>query len=143
MKILDLMNEATYPHSNIEDSMSSIRELMQLHDVSYLPLLDNNGEVFGVIDSAVLEESHQSDAPEASLNPWELCNRHFSTAGPDSSIEKIVHELQGAENGSGFVVIVEEGRYIGAVSADYLMSKIMVSGENAQEADMVIKTEAP
>ncbi|MFT4887434.1 MAG: CBS-domain-containing membrane protein [Pseudohongiellaceae bacterium] len=106
--------------------------------MDYLPLLDDHGKVFGIIDNSVLKESRQADAPEASINPWEICNRSFNSAGPDSSVEEIIAQMKSTVNHNGFVVIAEEGRYLNAITSDYLIGKTTIKDESPHKVDAVV-----
>lgn len=138
MKIVDLIDEISYPHASIDDTMEAIQKIMRVGNLDYLPLLDVKGKIFGIIDSSILAESYNSDTPKAAQNIWERCNRDVTVIEPESSISETVLAMQNIENHNGFIVVAEEGRYIGAVTTSFLVSKITVDHEGSQEAEASI-----
>ena len=132
MKIRDLLSDAIYPHVSIEESLHDVRGIMLNGSLEYLPVLDDKGNVFGIINSQIIAESHASSEPEAAQNIWEICAREFVSIHPDATIEDAVQALQKSD--FGFIVLAVDGRYVGAMTSNDLLSKVTGSGEGGQGA---------
>jgi predicted transcriptional regulator len=138
VKLQDLMEEMNYSHVNINASLHEIRKLMHDENLNHLPLLDDKGNIFGVIGSMIIAESHETAVPEAAQNIWEICDRDFTVIHPDASIEETIDAM--GETERGFIVVAIDGRYLGAITSEYLLSKIEVLHEDAKGADAMIKS---
>jgi CBS domain-containing protein len=53
MKIMDLLDEISYPHASIDDTVGDIQKIMRRDNLDYLPLLDAKGKIFGIVDSGI------------------------------------------------------------------------------------------
>lgn len=137
MKIQDLLSDEIYLHVSIEESLHNVRKIMLDKSLGYLPLLDDKGNIFGIINSHIIAESHESSESELAQNIWEICDREFISIHPDATVEEAVQALH--ETDSSFIVIAVEGRYVGAMTSDDLLGKITVSGEGAQGANAEIE----
>lgn len=107
-------------------------------NLEHLPLLDDNGNIFGIINSQIIAQSHLSSESESAQNIWEICARKFISVHPDATVEEAIQALQKSE--SSFIVITVDGRYVGAMTAADLLSKITVSGEGARGANAEIES---
>lgn len=58
MKILNLFDAISCPHTRFADSTPFIHDLMRQEKLNYLPPLDDNGKMFGCIDRDVITESY-------------------------------------------------------------------------------------
>lgn len=135
MKILDLLEEISYPHASIEDTMQHIRDVMHGDKLNYLPLLDDKGNVFGIVDSQVISESHDTDTPIAAQNAWEFCDRDFKVIGTDATIAETVVSMQ--EMNVSFMLVVDDGRYIGVVTSQLLVNKLSPPQETEVRDDHI------
>lgn len=127
MKLQDLLAEISYPHANIDDSLHHVREVMLREKLDFLPILDDKGYIFGLIDGKVLAESYLATQTEAAQNIWEICDRDFKVVNPAATIQEVVLAMQ--ETGSSFVMVADEGRYTGAITAAYLVTKITIADD--------------
>lgn len=128
MKILDLLDEINYPHASTEHTMQHIRDVMHTDKLNFLPLLADKGKVFGIVDSQIISESHDTNTPVAAQNSWERCDRDFKVIGTDATIAETVASMSKMD--VGFMIVVHEGRYIGVVTSQLLANKLSALQES-------------
>lgn len=109
-----------------DERMTSIVEKMNTYDISQLPVVDDAGQLIGMVSEMdllehLLHADHVHD-PDETIAP--LVDPNVLTADPGSSVESV---LPAFERGK-VVVIAKEGRPIGMLTKidliDYLAGKI-------------------
>lgn len=116
--VADILGSRLYASSLItaahDDRLSSVVNLMKQHDISQVPVVDQQGELVGIVTEVellkhILDSGCNNDPDEtitAIVNPW------FYTAAPGDNIGKV---LDAFDRGT-VVVVVEGNRPVGVLT---------------------------
>jgi CBS domain-containing protein len=98
------------------DPITTARELMQLHAIRHLPVLDEDGAVVGMLtlgDLYVVEAVAELDPDRTTVSS--AMSRDVFTVGPDAPLAEVASTMAAEHIGSA--LILEEGRLLGVFTA--------------------------
>ena len=141
MKIIDALN-TSYPVASLDDSLDSVSMHFLNHEIDYVPVIDNEGNIFGVLSSTTLAETLAQEVPPQGQAAWEICEREFVKAQhPEDSFGATLERFQSSE--LVYVVVTEHDRYIGLLSAADVMKSLQIKSEDEAKASIELETETP
>ncbi|MEX0965024.1 MAG: CBS domain-containing protein [Pseudohongiellaceae bacterium] len=135
MKIIDIIT-VSHPTLHVDDSLDKIAKGLFDDSIHCVPVIDNEGNIFGVITSTVLANAIIDESNKTAACAWEVCIREFPVAHPDDSVSdsvELIHKSQ-----QNFLIVAENDRYIGLITASSLLSITDIDEENKNEAMAVI-----
>lgn len=68
--------------------LDHLEKLMVKHNISCLPVIDNEGRCFGVISSADLIYWHSRDFEFENMSAWEVCTQQVIEVDPEMTVIK-------------------------------------------------------
>jgi acetoin utilization protein AcuB len=98
------------------DSLTAARELMQLHQIRHLPVVEPSGEVVGLVslgDLYAMEAVAEADPDRAEVRQA-MAAEAFSVA-PETPLAEVAAQL--ADRHVGSALVVEGGRLVGLFTA--------------------------
>ncbi len=138
MKIIDLA-KPNVPVVNPNDRLMDITGNFLIADAHGIPVVSEDGNIFGVITSSTLAEAQKAGDGQLAAFVWEVCVREFKSLHPDTSVTEAVVEIQKSKE--TFAIVAEGDRYIGLVTANSLLELISVVSEEDQSANATIDLE--
>ena len=112
--ISSLMQHEVYSVSP-DDTMQAVEALMVARGLSWVPVVDSNGAVLGVISSTDLLRFH-ADGKEASVVcAWQICTYKPITVRPQASVSEVARLM--VETNIHHVVVAEGSDIKGVVSS--------------------------
>lgn len=116
---------------DIDDSIEKVESVMNSHDVTYVPVIDEGGAIFGIITARDLLHFHSLKKNPKSVRGWEICtHRPVEVEAQVSVIEaaklmvdRKIHHL----------LVTEKGALIGIVSSFDLVEKFMLKGQKTKQ----------
>jgi len=100
---------------HVDDSIPTVYGVMEAENVSFVPVLDDQGKCFGVISADDLLRLHQEKRPELPQYAWELFTHKVIEVHPFDKLERLVELI--LEHELHHRLIVEKGMVIGVVSS--------------------------
>ena len=98
-----------------DDTMQAVEALMVARGLSWVPVVDSNGAVLGVISSTDLLRFH-ADGKEASVVcAWQICTYKPITVRPQASVSEVARLM--VETNIHHVVVAEGTDIKGVVSS--------------------------
>ena len=91
---------------DIDDTVDSVEEILNSHKLSCVPVIDLNGNCFGVISSPDLVHFHAIRKNPRTERAWEVCTHKIIEVSPDTSVKEAaklmvkdkIHHIVIAEN---------------------------------------------
>lgn len=130
---------------DIDDSVEKIESAMNSHDVTYVPVVDERGAVFGIITARDLLHFHALKKNPKSVRAWEICTHkplEVEAHVPVIAVAKLM-----ADKKIHHILITKNGALVGIVSSFDLVEKYMLSGQkknkNRQDANRPATAERP
>jgi CBS domain-containing protein len=99
----------------MDETAAQLEALFTEHKLSWVPVLNPDGEVVGVISQSDLTRLRAMLPGLASLHAWQLCTYKPVTVQGDASIQEVARLM--VERQIHHVVVVEQGRVAGVVSS--------------------------
>jgi CBS domain-containing protein len=107
-----------------EDTAEKVEELLNHHLLSAVPVVEENGGVFGIISAADLLHLHAAKKHLKSVRAWELCSYKPVAVRPDTPIIEVAKLM--VEKKIHHVLVTENGKLLGIVSALDFVEQIVL-----------------
>lgn len=135
MKIIDLVKPSV-PTVHINDRISELSDNFLPADINSIPVVDDEGKIFGVITSATLAEYGMDNANPNADSAWETCCREFCVIHPDMTVTEAIQLIQ--QSDQTFAIVAEDERYIGMITTSSLLDMVHVTDEAEKSAEAAI-----
>jgi CBS domain-containing protein len=110
----------------MEDTVEKAEELLNRRLLSAVPVVDENGGVFGIISSADILHLHAAKKNPKAIRAWELCTYKPVAVRPDTSIGEVARLM--VEKRIHHVPVTENGKLCGIVSALDFVEQFVLKG---------------
>ena len=138
MRILQLI-KPDVPTVDLNVRLADITEYFVEPDIHCVPVVDDDGAIFGVITSATFAKSQEVKDTPLTEFAWEVCVREFATMQPDTSVAEAITQLQESEE--TFLIVADNKKYMGIVTTESLLDTVQVEDEGKDSAEAEIGVE--
>jgi CBS domain-containing protein len=101
--------------ATLDDSVAVVEAAMTARGLSWMPVVEADGAVLGVISSAELLRFHAEGKDAAAVPAWQLCNYRPPTVTPDTSVSDVARLM--VDRGIHHVVVADQSGLCGVVSS--------------------------
>lgn len=108
------------------DTAEKVEDLLNARSLSAVPVVDENGGIFGIISSADMLHLHVAKKNPKAVRAWELCTYRPMAVGPDTSIGEVARLM--IEKKIHHVPVTQNGKLCGIVSALDFVEQFVLKG---------------
>ena len=128
-KPISYMMTKTVQTANTEDTVEHIEELLKLHGLSSVPVVDSKGMLFGIISASDLLHFHSTGKSPKTAHAWEICTYKPIEVGPNTPVSEVAKLM--VRNKIHHVVVSENKSIQGFVSSlDFVEQYILKEAPN-------------
>jgi CBS domain-containing protein len=99
----------------LNDSVETVEKILDSHRLSCVPVINTQGECFGVISAPDLVHFHNARKNPIAERAWEMCTHKIIEVSSDISIKEAAELM--VENNIHHLVVIEDGSIKGIVSS--------------------------
>jgi len=110
------------------DALSKVEQMFMAYNIHHLPVVNENGDLQGVISKYDL---HQAPASGAASTVADIMTRQLATASPDTSLREVGEVFLG--NILHAMPIVDKGELIGLVTAQDVLRYCLTENKLIKE----------
>lgn len=100
----------------MDASVAQVEEMMRKHQISALPVIDNDeGAIIGIVSVRDLMRLHAEKRDPGVVRAWEICTYKPLEMNPEASVSDVAKMM--VEKGVHHVLISEKKHLVGIVSA--------------------------
>lgn len=82
--------------ANVDDTVSEVETFIAKHQLSFIPVVDNEGQCFGVITEFDMVKFHRDERNTKLVKAWEICSHSLiqvdSTVTCKEAASKLINE---------------------------------------------------
>lgn len=108
----------------INDTVDRVEELLSSHKLESVPVIDLDGNCFGVISCTDLVHFHAMHENPRAKQAWEVCTHQVIEVSPDISVRKVAELM--VENNIHHVLIMADRTIEGVVSSIDLVREYLL-----------------
>lgn len=113
--------------AGMEDTAETVEELLNRRSLSAVPVVDENGQVFGIVSAADILHLRAAKKNPRAVRAWELCTYKPITVNPETSIGEVARLM--IKHKIHHVPVVDSGKLCGFVSAlDFVEQYVLKGG---------------
>jgi len=124
-KISDIMQSKVIV-ANVDDSILAVEALISENALSFVPIVDNEDNCFGVVSNLDILKFHKVNGNSKLEHIWEICSVSIVSVNASLSIEQAASLL--IEKNIHHLIICQQEKIIGVVSAvdllKYFVNKV-------------------
>jgi len=106
---------------NTNDTVDDVSKLLASRKLSCVPVVDSNGNCFGIISATDLVHFHSLRKNAHSERAWEVCTHKVIKVSPDQTVMEVVELL--IKNKIHHIVVLENEIIKGIVSTTDLIER--------------------
>jgi len=125
-KPISYMMTKTVQTANTEDTVERIEELLKLHGLSSMPIVDSKGALFGIISASDLLRFHSTGKNPKAVHAWEICTYKPIEVGPNTPVGEVAKLM--VKNKIHHVVVSEDKVIQGFVSSLDFVEQYVLKG---------------
>jgi len=99
----------------LNDTVETVEKVLDSHHLSCVPVINAQGECFGVISAPDLVHFHNARKNPIAERAWEMCTHKTIAVSPDISVKEAAELM--VKNNIHHLVVVEDGSVRGIVSS--------------------------
>ena len=99
----------------LNDSVETVEKILDSHQLSCVPVINAQGECFGVISAPDLVHFHNARKNPTAELAWEMCTHKIIEVSSDISVKEAAELM--VKNNIHHLVVVEDGSIKGIVSS--------------------------
>jgi CBS domain-containing protein len=99
----------------LNDTVETVEKVLDSHHLSCVPVINAQGECFGVISAPDLVHFHSARKNPIAERAWEMCTHKTIAVSADISVKEAAELM--VENNIHHLVVVEDGSVKGIVSS--------------------------
>jgi len=99
----------------LNDTVETVEKVLDSHQLSCVPVINTEGECFGVISAPDLVHFHNARKNPIAERAWEMCTHKIIEVSSDISVKEAAQLM--VENNIHHLVVVEDGSIQGIVSS--------------------------
>lgn len=107
-----------------DDTMDKVETMLRLHNVTYVPVLDADGRIFGIITARDMINFHASHKPAKGVRAWEVCTHKTVEVSPHKPVQDVAQMM--VDHHIHHVLVSEEGIFKGVISSFDIVEKYML-----------------
>ena len=100
---------------DIDDTVDRVKEILDSHKLSCVPVVDSKGNCFGVISATDLVHFHTMRKNQKAERAWEVCTHKVIEVSPDISVKEAAELM--VKNKIHHLVVTENKSIKGIVSS--------------------------
>jgi signal-transduction protein with cAMP-binding, CBS, and nucleotidyltransferase domain len=112
--------------ANTEDTVEKIDELLNMHRLSSVPVVDSKGVIFGIISAPDLVLFHSARRNPKAVHAWEICTYKPIEVDPTTPAREVAGLM--VKNKIHHVVVTENGSIKGVVSSLDFVEQYVLKG---------------
>ena len=109
---------------NADDTVDRVEAIISSHKLSFVPVIDSNGECFGVISAPDLLHFHAMHKNPKADRAWEVCTHKVIEAGPDISVREAAELM--VKNKIHHIVVIENKSIKGIISSIDIVNEYLL-----------------
>jgi CBS domain-containing protein len=121
--------EQTLVTVHTEDFLETVESVLDLHDLTYVPVVDMHGRVFGIITAHDLVHFHTLKRNAKVVRAWEICTHHPVEVDADASVLEVA-ELMVTKK-IHHVLVTRDGSLLGVISPFNLVEQYLLEDKDA------------
>ena len=112
--------------ADCEDTVERVEELLNSHRLSFVPIVDSKGVIFGIISASDLAHFHAARKNPKAVRAWEICTHKPIEVGPTATVGDVARLM--VKNKIHHVVISENRSVVGFVSSLDFVEQYVLKG---------------
>ncbi|WP_144392113.1 CBS domain-containing protein [Pleionea sediminis] len=117
---------------NLDTSVEQVEEFLSSKNLSFLPVIDDNNDCFGVVSKTDLVSFHAKHLDEKRIKAWEVCTHQVIQVDPNNSIEETAKLMM--EKGIHHVIVKNDNQIVGVVSTNDILKSFLNEGNKVNSA---------
>lgn len=109
----------------LNDTVETVEKVLDSHHLSCVPVINAQGECFGVISAPDLVHFHSARKNPIAERAWEMCTHKTIAVSADISVKEAAELM--VENNIHHLVVVEDGSVRGIVSSIDILRGALIS----------------
>lgn len=111
-----------------DDSLEKIEGVLDLHNRTYVPVVDANGVIFGIITAHDLVHFHSQKKNAKATHAWEVCTHRPIEVNSHTLVLEVAKLMVNKK--IHHVLVSEDGHLKGVVSSFDLVEKYLLDAKN-------------
>ena len=99
----------------LNDTVETVEKVLDSHQLSCVPVINTQGECFGVISAPDLVHFHNARKNPIAERAWEMCTHKIIEVSSDISVKEAAELM--IKNNIHHLVVIEDGSIKGIVSS--------------------------
>jgi len=99
----------------LNDTVETVEKVLDSHQLSCVPVINTDGECFGVISAPDLVHFHNARKNPIAERAWEMCTHKIIEVSADISVKEAAELM--VKNNIHHLVVIEDGSIKGIVSS--------------------------
>ncbi len=99
----------------LNDTVETVEKILDSHQLSCVPVINAQGECFGVISAPDLVHFHNARKNPIAERAWEMCTHKIIEVSSDISVKEAAELM--VKNNIHHLVVIEDGSIKGIVSS--------------------------
>ncbi|MES2297225.1 MAG: CBS domain-containing protein [Pseudomonadota bacterium] len=109
-----------------EDTIDKVEHILRTHNVTYVPVIETDGRIFGIITARDMINFHSSHKSAKVVRAWEICTHKTVEVSPHKSVHMVAQLM--VEHKIHHVLVSDEGVLKGVISSFDLVEKYLLRG---------------
>lgn len=101
--------------AGMDDTIASVEALLAQHGLSWVPVLEPDARVVGVISATDLLHFHASKGDAEQVRAWQMCCYRPLVVDPARPVDEVARLM--IEHNAHHVVVIDDGVAVGIVSS--------------------------
>jgi CBS domain-containing protein len=114
----------------LNDTVDTVEQVLDSHQLSCVPVINDRGECFGVISAPDLVHFHNARKNPSAERAWEMCTHKTIEVSPGISVKQAAELM--VKNNIHHLVVVEDGSIKGIVSSIDILRGAVLSETGSQ-----------
>jgi CBS domain-containing protein len=106
------------------DTMDKVEAVLHKHNVTYVPVLDGEGRIFGIITARDMIRFHTTRKSPMAVRAWEVCTHKTIEVSPHKPVQAVAQMM--VDHHIHHVLVSDEGVLKGVISSFDIVEKYML-----------------
>ena len=124
-KLITSLLEKNVISVKLNDTVATVEKIMDSHQLSCVPVINAQGECFGVISAPDLVHFHNAHKNPLAERAWEMCTHRIIEVSSDISVKEAAELM--LENNIHHLAVIEDGSITGIVSSLDMLREYILS----------------
>jgi CBS domain-containing protein len=122
--ISSLIDSDTIVSVDEDHTMDMVQSILRIHNLTYVPVLDAHGHIFGIITARDMLNFHASRKSPKAVRAWEVCTHKTIQVSPHKPVQEVAQLM--VEHHIHHVLVSDQGMLKGVISSFDIVEKYMV-----------------